>query len=95
MKKIDYLALFIFEILIILLVGLFQKSPGYMDAEYYYSGGIRLAEGYGFSEEFLWNYLDDPQGIPHPSHGYWMPLASILAAAGMFVGNRISFEFGR
>jgi len=95
MKKIDYLVLFIFEIVIILLVGLFQKSPGYMDAEYYYSGGIRLAEGYGFSEEFLWNYLDDPQGIPHPSHGYWMPLASILAAAGMFVGNRISFEFGR
>lgn len=95
MKKFDYLALFVLEIVIILVVGSFQKSPGYMDAEYYYSGGIRLAEGYGFSEEILWNYLDDPQGLPHPSHGYWMPLASILSAIGMIILNKVSFNAGR
>ncbi|NMC14985.1 MAG: hypothetical protein GYA34_19125, partial [Chloroflexi bacterium] len=95
MKKFDYLALFVLEIVIILVVGSFQKSPGYMDAEYYYSGGIRLAEGYGFSEEILWNYLDDPQGLPHPSHGYWMPLASILSAIGMIILNKVSFNAGK
>jgi hypothetical protein len=95
MKKRDYLVLFISEIFIILVIGAFQKAPGYMDAEYYFSGGQRLVEGYGFSEEFLWNYLDDPQGLPHPSHGYWMPLASIFAAIGMAVVQNISFSAGR
>jgi hypothetical protein len=60
----------------------FQNSPGYMDADAYYVGGRQLAAGKGFTEPFLWNYLDNPTGIPHPSNAYWMPLASILAAAG-------------
>ena len=76
-------------------VSAFQHTPGYMDAEYYYSGGLRLAGGYGFSEMVLWNYLDDPEGLPHPSHGYWMPLVSILSAAGMAVLNRLDFSAGR
>ncbi|MEZ0395671.1 MAG: hypothetical protein ABWK53_04465 [Anaerolineales bacterium] len=64
------------------LVAAFQPSAGYMDASYYYAGGLQLAHGRGFSEPYLWNYLDDPAGLPHPSHAYWMPLASLLAAAG-------------
>jgi hypothetical protein len=67
------------------IVGLFQSSPGYMDADYYYAGGMQLANGHGFSEPYLWNYLDDPAVLPHPSHTYWMPLASILAAAGIIL----------
>jgi hypothetical protein len=62
-----------------------QPAPGYMDADYYYAGGLRLASGHGFSEMVLWNYLDDPSGLPHASHAYWMPLASLLAAAGIKV----------
>ncbi len=62
-------------------VAVFQHSPGYMDADYYAVTGMQLAQGRGFSEPFLWNYLDDPDGIPHPSHSYWMPLSSLLAAA--------------
>jgi hypothetical protein len=54
-----------------------------MDAYYYFGGAKRLAQGYGFSEPYLWNYLDDPAGLPHPSHLYWMPLTSILAALPM------------
>ncbi len=95
MKKRDYLAFFVFELIIILGICVFQKAPGYMDAEYYFSGGQRLVAGYGFSENFLWNYLDDPKGLPHPSHGYWMPLVSILSAFGMAVVNNSSFEGGR
>ena len=76
-------------------IALFQQAPGYMDAEYYYSGGMRLAEGYGFSEEILWNYLDDPVGLPHPSHGYWMPLVSILAAIGPIISGSLNFPMAR
>jgi hypothetical protein len=58
---------------------------GYMDADYYFVMGKVLAEGKGFSEPFLWNYLDDPVGIPHPSFQYWMPFTSILATLGQLI----------
>ena len=61
------------------------RSPGYMDADYYFATGRELSRGHGFNEPFLWNYLDDPPGLPHPSHLYWMPLASVLAAGSMRV----------
>lgn len=73
-------------------IGLFQASPGYMDADYYYAGGMQLYQGQGFSDNFLWNYLDNPQTLPHPSHGYWYPLASILAAIGMAIGGSTGFS---
>jgi hypothetical protein len=90
-----YLLLFLLALLITGLVALFQTSPGYMDADYYYSGGVRLAEGQGFTEEFLWNYLDNPAGLPHPSHAYWMPMASMVAALGMLIAGSTSFWAGR
>jgi hypothetical protein len=66
-----------------------------MDAEYYYGGGIQLASGQGFTEMILWNYLDDPFGLPHPSHTYWMPMASIIASFGMFLTNSLDFVSAR
>lgn len=66
-------------------VARFQSAPGYMDADYYYAGGLQLAAGHGFTEPFLWNYLDDPAGLPHPAFSYWMPLTSLLAALGMIL----------
>ena len=74
-----------------LLVAVFQHTPGYMDAEYYYAGGLRLAGGDGFTEPFIWNYLDNPPGLPHPSHTYWMPLASLVAYLGIGCRARRSF----
>jgi hypothetical protein len=90
-----YLLFGILGLLPLLLVASFQTSPGYMDAEYYFAGGVRIAQGKGFSEEILWNYLDDPAGLPHPSHGYWMPMVSILAAAGMLVTGQARFATAR
>jgi hypothetical protein len=91
----NYLFLFLFTLLVSGLVALFQTSPGYMDADYYYIGGVRLAEGQGFTEEVLWNYLDNPNGLPHPSHAYWMPLASLVAALGMIFTRSTGFWAGR
>ena len=63
-----------------------------MDADYYMVGGISLTSQKGFWEPILWNYLDNPSGLPHPSHAYWMPLASILAAAGMALTRQFNIH---
>ena len=91
MKRRHYFFIFLIGLFVRIGVGLLQNSPGYMDAEYYFIGGRNLAQGHGFSEFVIWNYLDDPSGIPHSSHGYWMPLASILAATGMFFARSEQF----
>ncbi len=96
--KRTLLLLAILGLAVSVLTAWLQSEPGYMDADYYYMGGARLAGGHGFTEPVLWNYLDDPEGLPHPSHAYWMPLTSILAAAGLilvpwagFSGAQIGF----
>lgn len=95
MKPSNYLLLFILATGVILLVAVFQAAPGYMDADYYYATGIQLAEGKGFVEPFIWNYLNQPLNIPHPSHAYWMPLASILAGSGMALLGDSGFSSAR
>ena len=95
MKFTNYLLLFFLGLGVTSLVAIFQDSPGYMDADYYYAGGVRLAQGFGFSEPFLWNFLDDPQGLPHPSHTYWMPLPSILVMLGMALSGAENFAGGK
>lgn len=90
-----YLLLGILSIALSLGVAQFQGFPGYIDSDYYFAGGVQLAQGRGFTEPYLWNYLDDPQGIPHPSHMYWMPLSSIIAASGMWITREASYQSGR
>jgi len=51
------------ELIFLLILGLFfnlgvawfQAAPGYMDADYYFAGGLRLVQGHGFTETYLWN----------------------------------------
>ena len=67
MNRQQYLILFVAGLLMASAVAWFQTVPGYMDADYYYAGGLRLVQGHGFTETFLWNFLDNPQSLPHPS----------------------------
>ena len=90
-----YAILFFIGLVVPFIVSRFQSLPGYMDADYYFAGGIQLAEGRGFTEPYLWNYLDDPAGLPHPSHTYWMPLASIASALGMWLTGQSTYAAGR
>jgi hypothetical protein len=90
-----YLLLALIGLIVSGTIAAFQPVPGYMDADYYYAGGLQLASGHGFTEPFLWNYLDDPTGLPHPSHAYWMPLASLLAALGMTLSGRLTWFAAR
>ena len=95
MTRRDLLILFVIGLAVPLFIAQFQSLPGYMDADYYFGGGIQLAKGNGFTEPYLWNYLSEPQGLPTPSHAYWMPFASILAAAGMWVTGQTTFAAAR
>lgn len=90
-----YLFLGLLGLVMALTVATFQHAPGYMDADYYYVTGLRLADGSGATEPFLWNYLDDPQGLPHPTFTYWMPLASILASLGVKISGVANFYGAR
>jgi len=90
-----YLTLALLGFALSLAIAQFQHFPGYLDSDYYFSGGVQLAQGKGFTEPYLWNYLDDPQGLPHPSHTYWMPLSSIIAAAGMWLTHQTTYSAGR
>src|SRR5258706_13304821 len=63
------------------------RHPGYTDAYYYFNAGQRLIQGKGLTDVALWTYLGAPAALPVPSHLYWMPLTSLVAAATMaFVG---------
>jgi hypothetical protein len=95
MTRRDLLLLFLLGLAVPLVIAQFQSLPGYMDADYYFGGGIQLARGDGFNEPYLWNYLADPQGLPTPSHAYWMPLASLVAAAGMWLTGQTTFTSAR
>jgi 4-amino-4-deoxy-L-arabinose transferase-like glycosyltransferase len=76
----DGVILFCLALAVRLLAAWLLTGPPYMDAAYYTVGARQLAGGAGFDEPFLWHYLDDPAGLPHPGFLYWMPFPSLLAA---------------
>lgn len=97
--KRDLLALFLLSLTVRLATAALILRPGYMDTAYYAAGAVRVAQGGGLTESFLWNYLDDPAGIPHPAFLYWMPFPSLLAAPfamlspGSFFTLQVPFGF--
>ena len=81
----DLSLLFAVSLIVRLLVIIPVRQPGYMDAAYSYDIALNLARGQGFVEPFLWNYLDNPADLSHPSHLYWMPLPTVVAWVGLLV----------
>ena len=53
MRWYHYFALGLLGLIVTLVVASFQSTPGYMDADYYFGGGVQLANGNGFSEMIL------------------------------------------
>lgn len=86
-----YFILFISGLILPFIIAQFQPFPGYLDSDYYFAGGLQLVNGNGFTEPYLWNYLDGTTSLPHPSHTYWMPLASIVSALGMWVTGQATY----
>lgn len=94
MNRKSYLVLFILALGFLSLNFYFQKTAGYLDAQYYFLGGKTIASG-TFSAPVIWNYLDDPASLPHPLFTYWMPLPSILTAIPLWLLQSNSFLTGR
>jgi len=90
-----YFLLFISGLILPVIIAQFQPAPGYLDSDYYFAGGIQLIKGNGFNEPYLWNYLDGATSLPHPSHTYWMPLASIVSALGMWLTGEETYASAR
>ncbi len=88
MKTQRYFLLLLLGLLVAILGSLWIDVPGYMDADYYHATGLAIADGDGFNEHFIWNYLNEPEGIPNPSHQYWMPSTSLLAGLSMAIFGR-------
>ncbi len=95
MKRSDWLVLAAIQLGLVLLVAPYQRIPGNIDADYYFMGGLRLVQGHGFTENYIWNYFNDIAALPQPSHGYWMPLASLFTAVGMVLTGSQTFAAGR
>ena len=55
MKWRTYLFLFLLALGVNLIIASHQKYPGYIDADYYFVGGLRMVKGEGFTDPFLWN----------------------------------------
>jgi len=95
MKKTDYALLFLIALIFFGIIATIQKVPGYMDAEYYFGQSIHLAEGAGWSEYFIWNFLNDPAAIPAPSFSFWLPLTSVIASAGLWLFHLTNYYVAR
>lgn len=98
MGKRIYLLLIVVSAVSFLGIAVREKVPGYMDADYYYATGLRIATNKSWEEPFLWNYLSGLDTLPHPAFTYWMPIAGVITAIGIkisglnnFWGARIGF----
>ncbi len=78
------LGLFLFALTIRAVLAALTPDPAYPDAAYYVDIARNLAAGKGFTENFLWTFIDVGGRIPAnahlpvPSNAHWAPLASIV-----------------
>ena len=95
MSKKQLLLIYFFSLAFFLIISLIQKTPGYMDASYYYLMGRQVASGNWLREPIIWNYLSNPTAIPNNSFTYWMPFPSILTAIGILIGGTGNYLYSR
>ncbi|MBW4436259.1 MAG: hypothetical protein KME04_03945 [Pleurocapsa minor GSE-CHR-MK-17-07R] len=71
------------------------RAPAFTDAYYHYNAAVRIARGGGLNEPYLWTYTGAPATISpdgtFPSHLYWMPMSSLMAAFGMAITGSEAF----
>lgn len=84
----DYLLIALLAFVISIVCSALIQHPGYTDAYYYFNAAKRLVQGQGLTDIAIWSYVGLPMDakLPVPSHLYWMPLTSFVAAIGMIFG---------
>ena len=71
-------------------------QPGYTDAYYYALVAERVALGQGLTADFVWNFMEVPAfgELPVASHRFWMPLSTLIQAAGIRLIGGLVGAFG-
>ncbi len=62
------------------------EHPGHGDAAFYYTAAKNLAERGRLEVDYVWHFLDPPEGLTHPAGDYWATFASVLMAAPIAAG---------
>ncbi len=75
-------AALVFRLLLLSLV----RNPGLHDPVHYYNLGRRIAQGQGFTIDYVWHYSRLPDEVRH-AIDHWMPLAGVAAAVGISIGG--------
>lgn len=68
-----------------------RTSAGHGDVAAYYHVSQNLYAGRGFVQDFIADFLQDPQSVPTPSNTWWLPLPSILGWLGMVAAGEPTF----
>ncbi len=63
---------------------LISHHPGLWDPIEYYSLGVNLHAGHGFTLDYIWSFADHPAAVTHPLD-HWLPLAGVLVAGAFAV----------
>ncbi|MGD0862169.1 MAG: glycosyltransferase family 39 protein [Candidatus Limnocylindrales bacterium] len=77
-------ALYAFALLVRAALFAAHPDPAYPDSYYYVEVARALHAGQGFNIDFIYSFVDvggtipGHPGLPIPSNGFWMPLASIV-----------------
>lgn len=87
MNRRSYLGLYLLALVVRVLLAWPVVGPSYFDAVYYQNVAASLVAGHGLTDQVIWNYLDDPAGLPRPCCLYWLPLNAWLAALGLVSGG--------
>lgn len=61
------------------------QHPGHGDLAFYYTVAENIVDGRGLTIDYIWNYMNNPEAITQPSHGFWMPLTSLIMSLSMFM----------
>lgn len=77
------LAGLIFRLLLLSLV----RNPGLHDPVHYYNLGRRIAQGQGFTIDYVWHYSRLPNDTTH-AIDHWMPITGVAVAAGMGLAGK-------
>ena len=68
------------------------SQPGYTDAYYYADVASRLARGLGLTADFVWSPIELGP-LPVASHQFWMPMATVLQAIGIWLAGLALGDF--
>ncbi len=87
MSRRSFLLFVLVALLGALVITRLIEAPGYTDAYYHFNAATRFAGGQGLTDAYVWTYIGAPDHLPMPSHLYWMPFTSVIAAISMVLFN--------